>query len=120
MVVSADGARAAGRGQREQGRKAMQSAWSPRRPRVALLPNEAAARPPAEPVEQTFSPRVSGIGMHPWSESSYTASMAAEPGSAHLPGRRAPTLEPSSGIMLRAAVDSTRHCAASIVSENWD
>jgi hypothetical protein len=40
---------------------------------VALLPNEAAARPPAAIVEQAFSPRVSGIGMHPWNESSYTA-----------------------------------------------
>jgi hypothetical protein len=43
---------------------------------VALLPNEAAARPPAAIVEQAFSPRVSGIGMHPWSESSYTANTA--------------------------------------------
>jgi hypothetical protein len=53
---------------------------------VALLPNEPAARPPAAIVQQAFSPRVSGIGMHPWSESSYTASTATEPGSAHLPG----------------------------------
>jgi hypothetical protein len=56
---------------------------------VALLPNEAAARPPAAFVEQAFSPRASGIGKHPWSESSYTASTATELGSAHLPGRRA-------------------------------
>jgi hypothetical protein len=64
----------------------MQSAWSSRRPRVALLPNEAAARPPAAMVEQVISPRVSRIGMHPWSESSYTTSTATELGSAHLPG----------------------------------
>jgi hypothetical protein len=60
----------AGRGQREQARHAVQPAWSSRRPRVALLPNEAAARPPAAFVEQAFSPRAASIGKHPWSESS--------------------------------------------------
>jgi hypothetical protein len=70
---------------------------------VALLPNEAAARPPAAFVEQAFSPRASGIGKHPWSESSYTASMATDLVQLICPGGERATLEPSSGIIMRAA-----------------
>jgi len=93
----------AGRGQREQARHAVQPAWSSRRPRVALLPNEAAARH----MLQSRARVLTKGGQHRQAsvERIKLDSGARRRNLVQLicPGGECATLEPSSGIIMRAA-----------------